>query len=279
MDKDTNKPPKKPLLTNLQGRGPIHIIRDESTGKLGLRGKGSIIDIIDPGGAEERSRARIRQADAAQKRSEQRSEMFEEIAKEIINPEIKSKWQDKIRQAIKYFEDKKLDTALWDYFIEAKRDEDPLRNINVIYLLLAMAHDDHLQMNFIITDELKKTNPALFCSGNTMFYLVSGARLPLFWEHIKRDLNIGIDLASTKQNGKKGKSQPEKPSAKAQVLATLIEHPDWSNTKIAETAGISRTTLYDYPEFKAARKTQKQNKGKIPRGSKSQDGTIEAIDE
>jgi hypothetical protein len=144
---------------------------------------------------EERSRARIRQADAAHKKHEQNKKVFDEIAEKVLNPEIKSKWQERIRQAINYFEDKKVDTALSDYFMQ--RDIDPLRNIDVIYLMLAMAHDDHLQLNFIITHELKKMNPELFCWGNYIFYCREG-RLPLFWEHIKRDLNTGIDLASTK---------------------------------------------------------------------------------
>ena len=84
--------------------------------------------------------------------------------------------------------------------------------------------------------------------------------------------------ASEQKKGEKAKSAPEKLSAKARVLAILVEHQDWSDTKIAEAAGISRTTLYDYPEFKTARKVQKQNKGKIPRGRKDQEGNIEAFD-
>jgi transcriptional regulator of acetoin/glycerol metabolism len=80
-------------------------------------------------------------------------------------------------------------------------------------------------------------------------------------------------------SGGKAKPPPEKLSAKARVLAILVEHQGWSNTKIAKEAGINRTTLYNYPEFKTARKMQKQNKEKIPRGRKDQEGNVEAIDE
>ena len=92
-------------------------------------------------------------------------------------------------------------------------------------------------------------------------------------------MRISNDIASKQKNGGKAKPQPQKLSAKARALAVLVDHQDWSDTKIAEAAGISRTTLYDYPDFKTARKVQKQNKGKIPRGSKDKDGNVEAIDE
>jgi hypothetical protein len=77
----------------------------------------------------------------------------------------------------------------------------------------------------------------------------------------------------------KAKSQPEKLSAKAKAIAVWTEHPDWTDTKIAKEAGISRTTLYDYPEFKNLRAMQKQDKNKIRRGNKNKDGNVEAIDE
>jgi len=100
------------------------------------------------------------------------------------------------------------------------------------------------------------------------------------WHHnILLLTNSDGKARDTAKKHEKPKLQAEKLSAKAKALATLVEHPDWSNTKIAEAAGISRTTLYDYPEFKAARKMQKQNKEKIPRGRKDQEGNVEAIDE
>jgi hypothetical protein len=107
-------------------------------------------------------------------------------------------------------------------------------------------------------------------------------------ESVRNQLEVEIESVrlglsdrrkSVQQTAKKGKSQPQKLSAKARALAILVEHQDWSDTKIAKEAGINRTTLYNYPEFKAARKMQKQNKGKIPRGSKDREGNVEAIDE
>jgi hypothetical protein len=91
--------------------------------------------------------------------------------------------------------------------------------------------------------------------------------------------HIQTEFASTKQNSVNLKSQPEILSPKAKAIAALIDHPEWPDTKIAEAAGINRTTLYNYPDFKYARKVQKQRKGEIPHGSKDQEGTIEATDE
>ena len=91
-------------------------------------------------------------------------------------------------------------------------------------------------------------------------------------EHIKND------LASTKRIGEKTKLQPPKLSAKAKVLALWVEHPDWSDTKIAKAAGINRTTLYDYIEFKKLRAGQQQDKNRIRRGIKDRDGNIEVMD-
>lgn len=47
--------------------------------------------------------------------------------------------------------------------------------------------------------------------------------------------------------------EPEEASKKSRALALLIEHPDWSDTKIAQAVPCSRTTLYSWHEFKMAR--------------------------
>lgn len=68
-------------------------------------------------------------------------------------------------------------------------------------------------------------------------------------------------------------------SKEALALATLKDHPDWSDTKIAKTIGVSRTTLYDWPDFKKAKEILKQGKTALPRGNKNKETGIEAWDE
>lgn len=49
-------------------------------------------------------------------------------------------------------------------------------------------------------------------------------------------------------------------SGVARSLAFLTDHPDWTDEQIAEAAGLSRTTLYDYDLFKKARALLKAKK-------------------
>ncbi len=68
-------------------------------------------------------------------------------------------------------------------------------------------------------------------------------------------------------------------SKRALALATLIQHPDWTDTQIAEAVGCNRTSLYKMPDFVKARKILKQAKSDIPRGEKNgEDGTVDAWD-
>jgi hypothetical protein len=67
-------------------------------------------------------------------------------------------------------------------------------------------------------------------------------------------------------------------SAEAKAVAILIDHPEWSDTRIAHEADINRTTLYKLPKFMEARRLLKeQGKKSLPRGSKDgETGTMEA---
>nr|MBC8273541.1 helix-turn-helix domain-containing protein [Chloroflexota bacterium] len=66
-------------------------------------------------------------------------------------------------------------------------------------------------------------------------------------------------------------------TGEALALAMLVEHPGWSDTRIAKAVGVNRTTLYDWPNFKKAKEALKQGKKKFPRGSKNAEtGDIEA---
>ncbi len=63
-----------------------------------------------------------------------------------------------------------------------------------------------------------------------------------------------------------------------QALAFLKEHPNWSCNRIAEAIGVSRTTLYTWPNFVAARRALRAGKSRLPRGWKNPDGDVEAWD-
>lgn len=57
------------------------------------------------------------------------------------------------------------------------------------------------------------------------------------------------------------------------ACALLLAYPHWPDKRIADAVGCSRTTLYRWPRFQAARAAQR---GQLPRGSKTKDGHLEA---
>src|SRR5262245_33198196 len=61
-----------------------------------------------------------------------------------------------------------------------------------------------------------------------------------------------------------------------QALGLLIAHPEWTNTQLAKALCISRTTLYGWTKFQLARAWLKGLKERLPRGSKTNDGRLEA---
>ena len=78
-----------------------------------------------------------------------------------------------------------------------------------------------------------------------------------------------------KANGADGDDKTQ-PSLDARALAVLLEHPDWTDTKIAEMVDCNRTSLYRCDRFRAARALSKADGiDSQARGSKS-DGHVEA---
>jgi hypothetical protein len=80
-------------------------------------------------------------------------------------------------------------------------------------------------------------------------------------------------------SGKAGEDRPKGTiyNKTALALATLQQHPDWTDEQIAKEVGVNRTTLYDWPDFKKAKEILKQGKNDIPKGSKNgETGDIEA---
>lgn len=68
----------------------------------------------------------------------------------------------------------------------------------------------------------------------------------------------------------------EQPSLEARALAMLTDHPDWTDTRIAEAIQCNRSSLYRLGKFKAARKLLKRDgMASADRGSIA-DGRIEA---
>jgi hypothetical protein len=65
--------------------------------------------------------------------------------------------------------------------------------------------------------------------------------------------------------------------SEALAMSLLVSHPDWSKNKIAETVGVARRTLYNWPRFTAAwRAANAKDTKAVPRGFKTSDGRIEA---
>lgn len=74
----------------------------------------------------------------------------------------------------------------------------------------------------------------------------------------------------------------EKPdlSKEALVIATLQDHPDWTDTRIAKEAGCNPKSVYRMKSFVRAKELLKRGRLlSIPRGSKSKDGAMEAWDD
>jgi len=66
-------------------------------------------------------------------------------------------------------------------------------------------------------------------------------------------------------------------TGEARAMAVLIDHPDWTNKKIAKEIGINSRSLSRYKKFKAARDFAKEaGKDVLPKGHRAADGDLEA---
>jgi hypothetical protein len=69
-------------------------------------------------------------------------------------------------------------------------------------------------------------------------------------------------------------------TGEARALAVLVIHPEWTNKKIAEAAGVHEKSLNRYKKFKAAQAAVKEvGKAALLKGHKTSDGDLEAYDE
>lgn len=71
-------------------------------------------------------------------------------------------------------------------------------------------------------------------------------------------------------------TQSPREDKEALALALLLKHPDWTDTRIASEVGVARTTVYDWPRFKAAKLALKSGKHDMPKGYREEDGNLEA---
>jgi hypothetical protein len=69
-------------------------------------------------------------------------------------------------------------------------------------------------------------------------------------------------------------------TGEARALSVLVIHPEWTNKKIAEAAGVHEKSLNRYKKFKAAQAAVKEvGKAALLKGHKTSDGDLEAYDE
>jgi len=90
---------------------------------------------------------------------------------------------------------------------------------------------------------------------------------------VKSDLAKGTGPNAAPQDS------TSKLSPRSAALILLKEHPDWTDTRITKKAGVSRTSVYRWPEYKKLRELQRDQRS-LPHGSKNKNtGKIEAIAE
>lgn len=64
------------------------------------------------------------------------------------------------------------------------------------------------------------------------------------------------------------------------AMLIVRDNPDWSDSRIAEEVGVNRSTLSRRPEYQAAAALARGSvRGNVPRGFKTEDGDIEAIED
>jgi hypothetical protein len=84
------------------------------------------------------------------------------------------------------------------------------------------------------------------------------------------------ECTSGEPNGETLAPPVESQTPEERALALLVAHPEWSDTQIAKKVGVSRTSVYRWERFKAARKAMRTTES-IPKGTKNgKTGDIEA---
>jgi hypothetical protein len=129
------------------------------------------------------------------------------------------------------------------------------------------------------------TSSSRFCPAPTNVVRLDNL-LSVNLTELKR--RIETDEARVKENTDgEGSDESKKPKVgnggdgmtkEAKAVAVLIDHPDWSNQKIAEAAGCHVKSLSRMSKFRSARSMQKSGKRERPLGRKDLNGDVEAED-
>ncbi len=90
----------------------------------------------------------------------------------------------------------------------------------------------------------------------------------------KMRVRIGVSVQ------KLGTRQGSGLTGEAQAVALLVQHPEWTDSQIADAVGCARTSLYRWSKFTISRAALQQGRSGIAKGSKNaQTGDLEAWDE
>ncbi|MBW2605327.1 MAG: hypothetical protein JRE28_13620 [Deltaproteobacteria bacterium] len=141
---------------------------------------------------------------------------------------------------------------------------------------------ENLIEDLLLTEIVSASNKTVFAKGKGRRSELALKIIDLYRlrEKIAIDLN-DRSLARSRELEKHVDEKRKKVlpglSKKIKALALLIDHPDWTDKKIADEAGLYRTSLYRYSMFKSLRKLIKDiGKNGLPRGYKMTSGIIEA---
>jgi len=97
-------------------------------------------------------------------------------------------------------------------------------------------------------------------------------------EHILREHAGALGLVSEPPAGALPVNAGQM-SGEARAVAVLADHPDWTDKRIAEEAGVHVKTLHRYARFRTARRMVRDSgRADLPRGFKTEDGDIEAYE-
>jgi len=200
----------------------------------------------------------------------------------VLRPAIMDYWRSQVEKALGPDGTIKSDTDL----VNAIRDLKPKENILPAYTVLAFCHDDHLRLNPILTEKVKKLNPDLCSRPQILVYRWRYHLLEQLLKYVEIDLEAH-QLLDPSLQGKasqeaireewieKLQSKP-KGSLNIRVAQVVTKYPDLNSTVVAKivnsTSGAVRAT-------KAWRmRGQFRRDGKVPSGSKDREtGAVEAV--
>jgi hypothetical protein len=108
-----------------------------------------------------------------------------------------------------------------------------------------------------------------------------GLHLPeSLYAHLPSPPEAGLPLSTLarQQSAEQTERSTAAIDSEARAIGFLAAHPEWTDKKIADTVGVSRTTLYSpsWSRFQAARAALKSGKQEKPKGSRDADGNLEA---